>query len=100
MMDDPSNLAMGPFRREELGAFQCMGSIDVLGRAEVGRLLQEQYRHTGDLEPVQSNGCFKSSHEVIFPRGYQLIPQEEGIIGKEYDVSECGWSSVASKIPM
>lgn len=77
----------GHFREQnsEEGAFSKHGSTDVRGRAEMGCLLQEQYRHTGGLEPGWSNVWFKSSQDVIFPRGHQLIPKEERILGRESD---------------
>lgn len=68
-------------------------SPDVPGSAVMGSLLQEQYKHPGSLEPALSDGCcdwFKSSQDVIFPRGHPLIPKEGGVLGREYDILRVG----------
>lgn len=91
---------LGHFREQnsEEGAFSKHESTDVQGRAETGCLLQEQLQaHRWPGARLVLRLVFKSSQDVIFPRGHQLIPKEERILEKESDVSECGWNSVASK---
>lgn len=99
MMDDLSNWTIGPFQRAELreGSLFKVWEHRCTGESRNGLFAAGYYRHTGGLEPGWSNGWFKGSQAVIFPRGYQIISKEERILGRESDVSECGLSFVASK---
>lgn len=93
--------AISENRTQRREPFRGKGAPGDPGRAVMGSLLQEQFRHTGSLEPTWSRGClnwFESSHDTISPRGWLPVLKEEGILGEESDALRWRWGYVASDL--